>query len=168
MESAKRSATGSGVSRHVGPDRRDGFEIAVGEGFPGGDVIGGGQLDEQGFQIQFAVGPANGRHGAAVEAVVQRGPAAVVIAHNHPSGDPTPSSQDIACTRELSAAGKIIGIDLGTTNSCVAFVDSGEPQVIHQPVPMVPLDEIPGLIAAGKISHALVIAAFYLFEAYTR
>lgn len=26
--------------------------------------------------------------------------------------------------------GKIIGIDLGTTNSCVAFVDSGEPQVI--------------------------------------
>ncbi|MDH4281063.1 MAG: Hsp70 family protein, partial [Myxococcales bacterium] len=26
--------------------------------------------------------------------------------------------------------GKIIGIDLGTTNSCVAFVDHGEPQVI--------------------------------------
>ena len=26
--------------------------------------------------------------------------------------------------------GKIVGIDLGTTNSCVAFVDNGEPQVI--------------------------------------
>ena len=26
--------------------------------------------------------------------------------------------------------GKIIGIDLGTTNSCVAFVDNGEPRVV--------------------------------------
>ena len=37
---------------------------------------------------------------------------------------------------------------------------------IHRQV--VPLDEIPDLIATGKISHALVIAAFYLFEASTR
>ena len=36
----------------------------------------------------------------------------ILLVHNHPSGDPTPSSQDIACTRDLSAAGKIIGIEV--------------------------------------------------------
>jgi len=34
----------------------------------------------------------------------------VVIAHNHPSGDPTPSSEDIFTTRRLTEAGKILGI----------------------------------------------------------
>lgn len=36
----------------------------------------------------------------------------VVLVHNHPSGDPTPSSEDIACTAELVQAGKIIGIEV--------------------------------------------------------
>jgi len=36
----------------------------------------------------------------------------LILAHNHPSGDPTPSAQDIACTKDLAAAGKIIGIDV--------------------------------------------------------
>jgi DNA repair protein RadC len=36
--------------------------------------------------------------------------AAMVFAHNHPSGDPSPSSQDFAITRELFLAGKIMGI----------------------------------------------------------
>lgn len=36
----------------------------------------------------------------------------IILAHNHPSGDPTPSSQDIRSTRELRAAGKIIGIEI--------------------------------------------------------
>jgi len=35
-----------------------------------------------------------------------------IIAHNHPSGDPEPSPQDIALTRQLVDASKIIGIDL--------------------------------------------------------
>ncbi len=34
----------------------------------------------------------------------------VVVAHNHPSGDPTPSEEDIATTRRLVAAGDILGI----------------------------------------------------------
>jgi len=36
--------------------------------------------------------------------------AAIVLAHNHPSGDPTPSAEDIRITRQLVAAGKIVDI----------------------------------------------------------
>ena len=36
----------------------------------------------------------------------------IVLAHNHPSGDPMPSPQDVECTRGLAAAGKIIGIEV--------------------------------------------------------
>ncbi len=36
----------------------------------------------------------------------------ILLVHNHPSGDPTPSDQDVKCTRSLLAAGQIIGIDI--------------------------------------------------------
>ncbi len=36
----------------------------------------------------------------------------LIIAHNHPSGDPTPSSRDKEMTQLLNAAGKILGIEL--------------------------------------------------------
>jgi len=36
--------------------------------------------------------------------------AAIILIHNHPTGDPTPSSEDIAITRRLKEAGEIIGI----------------------------------------------------------
>jgi DNA repair protein RadC len=36
--------------------------------------------------------------------------AAVVLAHNHPSGDPTPSAEDIRITRQLIEAGKVVDI----------------------------------------------------------
>lgn len=36
----------------------------------------------------------------------------ITLVHNHPSGDPTPSAQDIACTSSLVQAGKIIGIEI--------------------------------------------------------
>jgi DNA repair protein RadC len=38
--------------------------------------------------------------------------AAIIISHNHPSGDPEPSAQDKALTRQLREASRIIGIDL--------------------------------------------------------
>lgn len=38
--------------------------------------------------------------------------AAVVLVHNHPSGDPTPSMEDINATRRLVEAGRIIGIPI--------------------------------------------------------
>jgi DNA repair protein RadC len=40
------------------------------------------------------------------------GAAAIVLFHNHPSGDPTPSSEDVELTWRLAAAGDIMGIDV--------------------------------------------------------
>ncbi len=45
------------------------------------------------------------------EAVRQNCPAIIVV-HNHPSGDPAPSDEDVAVTRELVAAGEQLDIDL--------------------------------------------------------
>lgn len=38
--------------------------------------------------------------------------AAIIVAHNHPSGDPSPSPEDVAVTRELVQAGKLLDIDV--------------------------------------------------------
>lgn len=37
---------------------------------------------------------------------------AIVLAHNHPSGDPTPSEADIKVTRDLIQAGQLLKIDV--------------------------------------------------------
>jgi DNA repair protein RadC len=34
----------------------------------------------------------------------------VILVHNHPSGDPTPSAEDRAVTRQITEAGRAIGI----------------------------------------------------------
>ena len=36
----------------------------------------------------------------------------IIVAHNHPSGDPTPSREDIEITKKLYEAGKMMGIEL--------------------------------------------------------
>jgi DNA repair protein RadC len=41
---------------------------------------------------------------------IKRGAANVVLVHNHPSGDPTPSPQDLEVTEKLVKAGEVIGI----------------------------------------------------------
>lgn len=38
--------------------------------------------------------------------------ASIIIAHNHPSGDPEPSSEDINITHRLKECGKLLGIEL--------------------------------------------------------
>ena len=40
------------------------------------------------------------------------GSAALILVHNHPSGDPKPSRQDIAVTREIAEAGRKLGVQL--------------------------------------------------------
>ena len=44
-------------------------------------------------------------------AVVESAPS-IIISHNHPSGDPTPSGADVSITRDLMDAGKLLGIEL--------------------------------------------------------
>lgn len=55
--------------------------------------------------------------------------AAIVLIHNHPSGDPTPSREDIEITRRLKEAGELLGIKvldhiiIGETY--ISFVERG-------------------------------------------
>ena len=45
-------------------------------------------------------------------AAITAGASAIIVAHNHPSGDCTPSAEDVRITRQLVAASKIIDIKL--------------------------------------------------------
>ena len=38
--------------------------------------------------------------------------AAIIVAHNHPSGDPSPSPEDVAITKDMVAAGKLLSIEV--------------------------------------------------------
>ena len=43
---------------------------------------------------------------------IQDGAAAILVSHNHPSGDPTPSAEDIRITRQLVEAGKVLDVQV--------------------------------------------------------
>ena len=43
---------------------------------------------------------------------IRLGAVSVIVAHNHPSGDPTPSDEDVAGTKRLRETGEIVGIPL--------------------------------------------------------
>ena len=47
-----------------------------------------------------------------VKRALELGASALILVHNHPSGDPTPSRADIAMTREIAAAAKTLKIEL--------------------------------------------------------
>jgi DNA repair protein RadC len=57
--------------------------------------------------------------------------AALVLVHNHPSGDPSPSAEDIALTKRLCEVGDLVGIKvldhivLGDGGSFRSFADEG-------------------------------------------
>lgn len=59
-----------------------------------------------------------GLHGAAIRAAdplrqaLRTGASAFVLVHNHPSGDETPSRQDVEFTQQVLAAGAIVGVPL--------------------------------------------------------
>ena len=43
---------------------------------------------------------------------VRSNAAAIIVAHNHPSGDPTPSPDDIVLTKAIVQAGKLLDVDV--------------------------------------------------------
>jgi DNA repair protein RadC len=58
-----------------------------------------------------SVNSAQVRVGEVYKAAVRWNSAAIIVAHNHPSSDPTPSSEDILVTRHIVEAGKLLDID---------------------------------------------------------
>ena len=47
-----------------------------------------------------------------IKRAMELGSAALILVHNHPSGDPSPSKQDIEITRQIADAGKRLGISV--------------------------------------------------------
>ena len=75
--------------------------------------------------------------------------AAVILAHNHPSGDPTPSDQDRDITRRVAHAGRVLGVPLldhlviaGSRH--VSLADAGELPRWHEPEPPWTMDSASG------------------------
>ena len=52
------------------------------------------------------------RIGEVFKEAIRLNSAAIIVVHNHPSGDPTPSPEDVLVTREMVSAGKLLDIDV--------------------------------------------------------
>jgi DNA repair protein RadC len=52
------------------------------------------------------------RVGEIFREAIKANSAALIVAHNHPSGDPTPSAQDVAVTEQIVEAGRLLNIDV--------------------------------------------------------
>ena len=52
------------------------------------------------------------RIGEVFKDAIRQNAAALIVAHNHPSGDPAPSPEDVRVTREIVNAGKLLSIDV--------------------------------------------------------
>jgi len=61
---------------------------------------------------QGSVNSSQVRVGEVFRPAIQRLASAIVVCHNHPSSDPTPSPDDVAVTRAIVQAGKLLDIDV--------------------------------------------------------
>ena len=52
------------------------------------------------------------RVGEVFKAAIRRNATAIIVVHNHPSGDPTPSPDDVAVTRAIVQAGKLLDVEV--------------------------------------------------------
>ena len=65
------------------------------------ELVSEGSIDQAAIHVRIVI-----------KRALELGSAALIIVHNHPSGDPEPSRQDIALTKELIAAAKPLGISV--------------------------------------------------------
>jgi DNA repair protein RadC len=70
------------------------------------------RLDRVITVYQGSVNSSQVRVGEVFRDAVRRNAANLIVVHNHPSGDPTPSPDDVALTRALVQAGKLLDIDV--------------------------------------------------------
>ena len=61
---------------------------------------------------QGSVNSSQIRVGEIFRAAISRLASAIVVCHNHPSGDPTPSPDDVAVTRAIVQAGKLLDVEV--------------------------------------------------------
>ncbi|MEJ5224816.1 MAG: JAB domain-containing protein, partial [Anaerolineales bacterium] len=59
-----------------------------------------------------SVSSAQVRVGEIFKAAIRKNASAVIVVHNHPSGDPTPSPDDVALTRAMVQAGKLLDVEV--------------------------------------------------------
>ncbi|MEW6269896.1 MAG: DNA repair protein RadC [Thermodesulfobacteriota bacterium] len=64
-------------------------------------------------------------------AAIRESAAALILVHNHPSGDPTPSPEDVSLTSRLRAAGELVGVKvldhvIVGNGRYASFVDNGQ------------------------------------------
>ena len=61
---------------------------------------------------QGSINSSQVRVGEVFQAAIRRLSPAIIVVHNHPSGDPTPSPDDVAVTRAMVQAGKLLDVSL--------------------------------------------------------
>lgn len=62
--------------------------------------------------VRGSVNTAQVRTAEVFREAIRSNAVAIIVVHNHPSGDPTPSADDIAITKEIARAGQLLGIDV--------------------------------------------------------
>lgn len=63
-------------------------------------------------QYRGSVSSSQVRVGELFKAAVRRNASSIIVVHNHPSGDPAPSPEDVALTRAIVQAGKLLDIEV--------------------------------------------------------
>ncbi len=90
------------LHHHIGDKRRESFKVIFLNSK--NQVIAADTISE-GTLTASSVYPRE-----VIQAALSHDAAALIFAHNHPSGDPKPSPEDLAVTRQLVFAGKVMGM----------------------------------------------------------